>query len=154
MKMTFGGVEASNPPGLRVSNHMERQNPPRRHPKPSVISLNTVAAPPRITPVTTAATTYAPSIAAGIGGAITYTIRTVTLRPERNAVEKNVCNHAFLMLIRVYAIPLMRRRAPATPHPGVSLGCKGSAPAGIGSVKLMLKSALYALNIGWGWMGN
>ena len=34
-------VEGMSDPGLSTKNHIERQKPPRRHPKPSVTSLKT-----------------------------------------------------------------------------------------------------------------
>lgn len=64
-------VEVMRPPGLRTRNHIERQNPPSRQPRPSVTSLKMIEMPPKTKPVTMAATMYAAWIAFETGGFMT-----------------------------------------------------------------------------------
>ena len=97
MKIAFSLVLVNSPPGFRTNNHMLKQNPPRRQPSPSVISVKVIAAPPRISPVMAIATTYAPWIALLTGGFITYSMSTVTARLARYAAEKYICSHLFLI---------------------------------------------------------
>lgn len=56
-------VEAITPPGLRTRIHMQKQNPPKTHPRPSVKSLNTRAPVASAIAGTTAAIRYPPCAA-------------------------------------------------------------------------------------------
>jgi hypothetical protein len=68
MKIARPVTDVIRPPDLRHRNHMLKQNPPRRHPKPSVISEKTNDTAPNMTPVKNAATKKAPWMPLETGG--------------------------------------------------------------------------------------
>jgi hypothetical protein len=60
MKMARPAVEGIRPPDFKLRNHMLRQKPPNKQPKPSVMSENTKERPPKMAPVKKAATKKPP----------------------------------------------------------------------------------------------
>jgi hypothetical protein len=90
MKMARPVAEEISPPSFRLKNHMLRQKPPRRHPKPSVRSAKTRDRMPKMTPVTKAATKKAPWTPLETGGFIRKTINTVTASAVRYAAEPDM----------------------------------------------------------------
>ena len=83
IKTIFPVVDEIRPPDFRTKNHMLRQKPPKKHPRPSVMSAKITETPPAITPVMHAATKKAPWMAFETGGFMTYMMRMVTPKLAR-----------------------------------------------------------------------
>lgn len=60
MKIARPVVDEIRLPSFKLRNHMLKQNPPNKQPKPSVMSEKTKDKTPKITPVMKAATKKAP----------------------------------------------------------------------------------------------
>jgi hypothetical protein len=88
INMSLAAVPSMRPPGFMTKIHIVTQNPPRRHPRPSIISEMSKEAAPKMIPKRTIATNYAPWTAFETGGVMTNIISTVTARLVRYPEEK------------------------------------------------------------------